>query len=110
MGAAGSDVAVEAADIAVMGDSLTHLPDLIEHARRTRRIMIQNLILSGMIIAALIPTAAAGLLGLGAVVAIHEAAEIFVIANGLRARTTRTFAAPATKTLPTRAIGEHAHA
>ena len=110
MGAAGSDVAVEAADIAVMGDSLTHLPDLIEHAHRTRTIMIQNLVLSGMIIAVLIPTAAAGLLGLGAVVAIHEVAEIFVIANGLRARSTRTFTAPATNIGPNLAVGEHAHA
>ena len=109
MGAAGSDVAVEAADIAVMGDSLTHLPDLIEHAHRTRTIMIQNLVLSGMIIAVLIPTAAAGLLGLGAVVAIHEVAEIFVIANALRARNTRTFNAPTIDALPNLAGGEHAH-
>lgn len=110
MGAAGSDVAVEAADIAIMGDSLTHLPDLIEHARRTRTIMIQNLVLSAMIIAILIPTAAAGLLGLGAVVAIHEVAEIFVIANGLRARNTLTFTTPATNIGANLAIGEHAHA
>lgn len=86
MGAGGSDVAIEAADIAIMGDHLTHLPDLIGHARRTRTIMIQNLALSGAIIAVLIPIAATGLLGLGAVVAIHELAEIVVIANGLRAR------------------------
>lgn len=108
MGAAGTDVAIEAADIAVMGDSLTHLPDLIDHARRTRRIMIQNLVLSGMIIATLIPTAAAGLLGLGAVVAIHEVAEIVVIVNGLRARTTTVFASSAPQ--PTSAPQEHAHA
>ena len=86
MGAAGSDVAVEAADIAIMGDDLTHLPDLIGHARRTRSIMIENLVLSGLIIIVLIPVAATGLLGLGAVVAIHEIAEIGVIANALRAR------------------------
>ena len=110
MGAAGSDVAVEAADIAVMGDSLTHLPDLIEHAHRTRTIMIQNLVLSGLIIAVLIPTAAAGLLGLGAVVAIHEVAEIFVIANAFRARNTRTFNARTTDSLPNLPVGEHAHA
>ena len=42
--------------------------------------------LSGAIIAVLIPVAAAGVLGLGAVVAIHELAEIVVIGNGLRAR------------------------
>jgi cation-transporting P-type ATPase G len=86
MGAAGSDVAIEAADIAIMGDRLTHLPDLLDHAVRTRRIMIQNLVLSGLIIAVLIPVAALGWLGLGAVVATHEIAEIAVIANGLRAR------------------------
>ncbi len=86
MGAAGSDVAIEAADIAIMGDQLTHLPDLLDHAVRTRRIMIQNLVLSGLIIGVLIPVAALGWLGLGAVVATHEIAEIAVIANGLRAR------------------------
>ena len=86
MGAAGTDVALEAADIAIMGDDLTHLPAVVDHARRTRRIMIQNLILSGLIIAGLIPVAATGLLGLGVVVAVHELGEIVVIANGLRAR------------------------
>ncbi len=86
MGVGGTDVAIEAADIAIMGDRLTHLPDLIGHARRTRTIMIQNLVLSGIIIAVLIPIAATGLLGLGAVVAIHEIAEIAVIVNALRAR------------------------
>jgi cation-transporting P-type ATPase G len=110
MGAAGSDVAVEAADIAIMGDRLTHVPDLIGHARRTRRIMIQNLVLSGMIIAVLIPTAAAGLLGLGVVVAIHEGAEIIVIANGLRARSTTNFNQPAPAIQPNLASQEHVHA
>ncbi len=86
MGAAGSDVAIEAADIAIMGDRLTHLPAVIDHAVRTRRIMLQNLVLSGLIIGVLIPVAAFGWLGLGAVVATHELAEIVVIANGLRAR------------------------
>ena len=86
MGAAGTDVAIEAADVAIMGDDLGHLPALLGHARRTRSIMLQNLVLSGVIIAALIPVAALGWLGLGTVVATHEVAEIFVIANGLRAR------------------------
>jgi cation-transporting ATPase G len=86
MGATGTDVAIEAADVAIMGDSLTHLPDLFAEARRSRTIMVQNLALSGLIIGTLIPVAALGLLGLGTVVAIHEAAEILVIANGLRAR------------------------
>ena len=92
MGAAGTDVAIEAADVAIMGDDLGHLPALLTHARRTRSIMLQNLVLSGGIIVVLIPVAAFGGLGLGAVVATHEVAEIFVIANALRAR--RPVAAP----------------
>ena len=79
-------MAIEAADVAIMGDDLTHLPDLISHARRTRTIMLQNLALSGLLIAILIPIAVFGVLGLGAVVAVHEVAEIVVIGNGLRAR------------------------
>ena len=86
MGALGSDIAIETADIAIMGDRLTHLPDVIAHARRTRRIMMQNLVMSGLIIGVLVPVATFGLLGLGAVVAVHEIAEIVVIGNGLRAR------------------------
>lgn len=85
MGAAGSDVAIEAADVALMGDQLTHLPAALGHAQRAKRIMVQNLVLSGVIIAVLVPLAAAGALGLAAVVASHELAEVLVIGNGLRA-------------------------
>jgi len=85
MGAAGSDVAIEAADVALMGEQLTHLSDVIAHARRAGRIMRQNLVLSGLIIGTLIPLAALGVLGLATVVATHELAEIVVIANGVRA-------------------------
>lgn len=108
MGALGSDGAIEAANIAIMSDRLTHLPGLVVHARRTRRIIVQNLILSGAIIAVLVPLAGAGLLGLGAVVAIHEIAEIVVISNGLRARrtTSLTTAHPATAPI-TRGVPVH---
>jgi len=85
MGAMGSDTAIEAADVALMGDDLRHLPDTLEHARRAGRVMRQNLILSGGILLTLVPLAATGVLGLAAVVAIHELAEVLVIANGVRA-------------------------
>jgi cation-transporting ATPase G len=85
MGAMGSDVAIETADVALMGDDLRHLPDTFAHARRARRIMAQNLALSATILVTLVPLAAAGVLGLAAVVAIHELAEVVVIANGVRA-------------------------
>ena len=85
MGAMGTDVAIEAADVALMGDDLRHLPDTLTHARRAGRIMRQNLLLSGGILLTLIPLAATGVLGLAAVVAVHELAEVVVIANGVRA-------------------------
>ena len=85
MGAMGTDVAIETADVALMGEDLRHLPAALRHARRAVSIMRQNLILSGAIIVGLIPLAAFGVLGLAAVVAIHEVAEVIVIANGLRA-------------------------
>ncbi|MFP5342563.1 MAG: heavy metal translocating P-type ATPase [Candidatus Limnocylindria bacterium] len=88
MGAMGSDVAVEAADIALMGDDLRHLPQAILHARRARSVMVQNLVMSGGIIVTLVPLAALGILGLAPVVLVHELAEVVVIANGLRARRT----------------------
>jgi len=90
MGAAGSDVAIETADVALLGEDLHHLPDVLVHARRAGRIMRQNLALSGAILLTLVPLAATGVLGLATVVASHEIAEVFVIANGIRAgRTAR---------------------
>ena len=85
MGAMGSDVAIEAADVALMGAELTHLPTAVGHAQRAGRIMRQNLALSALILVVLIPLAATGVLGLAAVVATHELAEVVVIANGVRA-------------------------
>jgi len=85
MGALGTDVAIETADVALMGEDLRHLPASFRHARRAVGIMRQNLVLSGAIVVVLVPLAALGALGLAAVVAIHELAEVLVIANGLRA-------------------------
>ncbi|MCV7289130.1 cadmium-translocating P-type ATPase [Mycolicibacterium wolinskyi] len=85
MGAMGTDVAIETADIALMGEDLRHLTQALAHARRARRIMLQNVGLSLGLITILIPLALTGVLGLAAVVAVHELAEIVVIANGVRA-------------------------
>ncbi|MBN9622967.1 MAG: cadmium-translocating P-type ATPase [Actinobacteria bacterium] len=101
MGAIGTDVAIEAADVALMGDDLRILPDTLLHARRAGRVMRQNLFLSGGILLTLIPLAAIGVLGLAAVVAIHELAEVVVIANGVRAGRRKAFVQhPALAALP----------
>lgn len=105
MGAMGTDVAIETADVALMGEDLRHLPQAFSHARRARRIMLQNVGLSLGLIIALVPLALFGVLGLAAVVLVHELAEIVVIANGVRAgRSTPLAGAPADPAAsPTRA-------
>lgn len=95
MGTKGSDAAIESADIAFTGEDLRLLPRALDHARRGRQIINQNIILSLAIIVVLMPLAITGVLGLTAVVLVHEIAEVFVILNGLRAsRTPATTASP----------------
>ncbi|MCI2420647.1 cadmium-translocating P-type ATPase [Saccharopolyspora sp. K220] len=89
MGAMGTDVAIETADVALMGEDLRHLPQLLAHARHARNVMLQNVGLSLAIITALIPLAAFGVLGLAAVVFVHELAEVLVIGNAIRAARAR---------------------
>ncbi|MPY80297.1 MAG: cadmium-translocating P-type ATPase [Actinophytocola sp.] len=101
MGAMGTDVAIETADVALMGEDLRHLPQAFHHARRARRIMLQNVGLSLALIIALMPLALFGVLGLAAVVLVHELAEVIVIANGVRAgRTTSLPAAESRGLVP----------
>ncbi|MFC5288440.1 heavy metal translocating P-type ATPase [Actinokineospora guangxiensis] len=88
MGAMGTDVAIETADVALMGHDLRHLPQVLSHARHARRVMLQNVALSMAIIGVLIPLAATGALGLATVVLVHELAEVLVIGNAIRAART----------------------
>ena len=72
-------------DVAFTGEDLRLIPAALHHARRSRRIITQNIVLSLAIIAVLLPLAITGVLGLAAVVLVHEGAEVLVILNGLRA-------------------------
>lgn len=85
MGATGSDAAIESADVAFTGHDLRLIPQALQHARRGSRIINQNIVLSLAIIIVLLPLAISGVLGLAAVVLVHEVAEVIVILNGLRA-------------------------
>ena len=85
MGVTGADAAIESADVALTGNDLRIIPRALNHARRGRAIMNQNIVLSLAIVTCLVPLAVTGVLGLAAVVLVHEVAEVVVIANGLRA-------------------------
>ena len=85
MGATGSDAAIESADIAFTGHDLRLIPQAFEHAHRGRIIINQSIVLSLLIITTLVPLAITGVLGLAAVVLVHEVGEVVVILNGLRA-------------------------
>ncbi|MEV6821040.1 cation-translocating P-type ATPase [Nocardiopsis dassonvillei] len=102
MGAMGTDVAIETADVALMGEDLRHLPRVLAHARRSRAIMWQSVGLSLAIIIGLMPLALFGVLGLAAVVLVHEAAEVVVIGNGIRAGRTRGLGLVSNSTAPAR--------
>lgn len=85
MGVTGSDAAIESADVAFTGSDVRLIPVALAHARRGRRIMTGNIGLALAIIVVLFPLALFGVLGLAAVVLVHEVAEVIVIGNGLRA-------------------------
>lgn len=83
MGAAGSDTALETAQIALMADDLTKLPYAVGLSRQTSAIIRQNLWLSLGMVAFLIPATLLGL-SIGPAVALHEGSTLVVVFNALR--------------------------
>jgi len=84
MGAAGTDVAIETADVALMADDLERLVYALRLAQKNRRVVRQNLALSIAVIAVLVVGAVAGAFTLPIAVLGHEVSEFIVIASGLR--------------------------
>lgn len=84
MGAAGTDVALETADVVLMSDDLTKLPYAVELSRRARRIIMQNLTFALGVIVLFSFGAVIGLVPLPVGVIAHEGGTILVVTNGLR--------------------------
>lgn len=84
MGAAGTDVALETADVALMADDLEKLVYALRLAKRNQRVVRQNLALSAVVIGGLVVGAIAGWLTLPIAVLGHEISEFVVIGSGLR--------------------------
>ncbi len=84
MGVMGSDAAIETADIALMGDDLSKLPWLINHSKRTLRIIRQNIVFALSLKAAFAILAFLGMATLWQAIAADMGASLLVVANGLR--------------------------
>ena len=85
MGAAGTDAAIEAADVALMADDLEKLHEALALGRKAWRVSKQNIVFSILILAVLIPLAVGGLISVAVAVLAHETSELLAVANGLRA-------------------------
>jgi Cd2+/Zn2+-exporting ATPase len=84
MGGIGTDVALETADIVLMGDDLTKLPRALELGRRCRRVILQNLAFAGLVILGLVTSTLIGWMTLPIGVVGHEGSTLLVVVNGLR--------------------------
>jgi len=84
MGAAGSEVALETADIALMADKLSNLPFAIGLSKKASRIIKQNLVISLGMVIILIPLTLTGYATIGPAVVGHEGSTLIVVFNALR--------------------------
>jgi Zn2+/Cd2+-exporting ATPase len=84
MGAAGTDVAMETADIVLMSDNLRNIPFAISISRHARRVIWQNLTIAMSVIIVLIASALGFSLPLTLGVVGHEGSTVLVCLNGLR--------------------------
>ncbi|MEK6805753.1 MAG: cation-translocating P-type ATPase [Pseudomonadota bacterium] len=85
MGAAGTDAALEAADVALMKDDLMKVAEALARGKKARQVSQQNIVFSIAVLVAMIPLAVFGVIGVAVAVMVHEAAELLAVANGARA-------------------------
>ncbi|MGA5416796.1 heavy metal translocating P-type ATPase [Streptomyces pseudogriseolus] len=84
MGKAGSDLALETADAVVVRDELATIPTVVALSRTARRLVVQNLVIAGVCITALVVWDLVATLPLPLGVAGHEGSTVVVGLNGLR--------------------------
>lgn len=84
MGAVGSDVAIEAADIALMTDDLSRIPEVIKFSRRTLSVIHQNLAFAVLFNLAMMILASEGYISMIAGAVLHQVSSLAVILNSMR--------------------------
>lgn len=107
MGAAGTGVAIETADIALMADDLLKLPQAVRLARRTVANMRQNIVIALLTVAALLAGVLFGGVTMAIGMLVHEASVLIVIVNAMRLLRPdkNRDARPATQQAPTHSAG-----
>jgi Cd2+/Zn2+-exporting ATPase len=94
MGAAGTDTAMEAADVVVMNDDLRRLPEAIRFSRRTHAVLWQNIAFAIDVKAVFFVLAVFGSATMWMAVFADMGATLIVVANGLRLLKARPYGAP----------------
>lgn len=84
MGTAGTDAAIEAADVALMADDLEKLVFALGLGKKARSVSRQNIVFSLVLLGVLVPSALMGVMTVALAVFIHETSEILAVVNGLR--------------------------
>lgn len=84
MGAMGSDLAIESADIALMNNNLRNIPFVIDLARKTRKVIYQNLVLSVCISLVMLALSAFGVISALAGSVLHNCGAFAVLLNSSR--------------------------
>jgi Cd2+/Zn2+-exporting ATPase len=86
MGAAGTDVAIETADLALMSDDLMKIPEALSLSKKTLRNIRQNVVVALVTVAALLAGVFMGSVHMAGGMLIHELSVMAVILNGMRLR------------------------
>jgi len=84
MGAAGSDIALETADVALMADQLERIPEALRISRATVRVIRQNLVIALLTVAALLAGVFAGHVDMAGGMLVHQGSVLVVILNAMR--------------------------
>ena len=84
MGMAGTDVAIETADIALMSDDLMNIPEAIRASKKTMSNIRQNVVIALLTVAGLLGGVILGKVHMAGGMLIHEISVLVVIANGMR--------------------------
>ncbi|QDU62458.1 putative cadmium-transporting ATPase [Planctomycetes bacterium Pan216] len=83
MGAGGSDVALETADVALMADDLSKLPLAVALSRKARMVIFENVLFSLGVIILLVIATFTNLIGITIAIVVHEGSTLLVVANAL---------------------------